>query len=273
MINKKFAFIGVGNMAGAIIKGMETLSIPYENVCLFDTDEKKHQRFPNTYRKADSVQDAAAFADIIILAVKPQVLSIPLEDIKNSGIKLDGKLIVSIVTGKTMQSICEAIGKRDLGVVRTMPNTPMLIGRGVIALTRNEYVSDESYDDVKRLFGALGSAFELEEERMNDIIAYTSSSPAYVFHFIKSMIDNAEKHGFDRSYIKNIICDAVIGSVELLKNSELSEDELIRMVCSPGGTTLAAMNELYEGKFAETLDRAMDACTKRAYELSEIKDK
>ena len=145
----------------------------------------------------------------------------------------------------------------------------MLIGRGVIALTRNEHVSDETYDDVKCLFGALGSAFELEEDRMNDIVAYTASSPAYVFYFIKSMIDNAEKHGFDRGFIKDIICDAVIGSAELLRNSELSVEELIKMVCSPGGTTLAAMNELYEGKMAETLDRAMDACTNRAYELSE----
>jgi pyrroline-5-carboxylate reductase len=269
MINKKFAFIGVGNMAGAILKGMETLSIPYYNVCLFDTDESKYEKFSKEYRKAASAHDAADFADIIILAVKPQTFLIPLKDIRDSRIELDGKILVSIVTGKTMQSICEAIGKRDLGVIRTMPNTPMLIGRGVIALTRNEHVSDESYEDVKRLFGALGTAFELEEDRMNDIIAYTASSPAYVFYFIKSMIDNAEKHGFDRGFIKYLICDAVIGSAELLRNSELSEEELIKMVCSPGGTTLAAMNELYEGKMAETLDRAMDACTNRAYELSE----
>ncbi|NLZ37679.1 MAG: pyrroline-5-carboxylate reductase [Clostridiales bacterium] len=269
MINKKFAFIGVGNMAGAIIKGMETLSIPYENVCLFDTDKSKYERFAKEYRKASNAHEAADFADIIILAVKPQTFSIPLEDIKENGVVLDGKVLVSVVTGKTMQSICVAIGKNDLGVIRTMPNTPMLIGRGVIALTRNEYVGDEAYEGIKRIFGALGNAFELEEGRMNDIIAYTASSPAYVFYFIKAMVDNAEKHGFDRKIIKEIICDAVTGSAELLKNSELSEEELIKMVCSPGGTTLAAMNELYDGRFAEILDRAMDACTKRAYELSE----
>lgn len=264
----KYSFIGAGNMAGAIIGGMEKAGIRPSDVCLFDTDPSKYGRFDPSYNKASSAAEAAAFADRIVLAVKPQQFIVPLSDIRESGISLDGKTVISIVTGKSMADIQSALGCPRLGVIRTMPNTPLLIGKGVTALTRNGYVGDDVYGEVKELFSSLGSVVETEESRLNDIIADTSSSPAYVFYFIKSMAENAEKHGFDKDVMTKVICDAVIGSAELLKQSDKTADELIRMVCSPGGTTLAAMKVLEEAGTAEVIDRAMDACTSRAWELA-----
>ena len=264
----KYSFIGVGNMAGAIIGGMERAGVKPEDVCFFDTDPSKYDRFSPGYAKAASPSEAAAFADRIVLAVKPQQFLTPLTEIRESGVSLEGKTVISIVTGKSMSDIASALGCPSLGVIRTMPNTPMLIGKGVTALTRNGYVPDDVYEGVKELFASLGSVLETEESRLNDIIADTSSSPAYVFYIIKSMAENAEKHGFDKAEMTKIICDAVIGSAELLKASDKTAEELIRMVCSPGGTTLAAMKVFEEAGTAGIIDRAMDACTARAWELA-----
>ena len=258
-------------MAGAIIGGMEKSGIKPEDVCFYDPDASKYERFSPDYRKAGFPSEAATFGDMIFLAVKPQQFSVPLSQIRESGVPLEGKTFISIVTGKTMAAIAETVGCPTLGVIRTMPNTPMLIGKGVTAVTRNAYVSDDVYEGVKKLFASLGTVYETEESRLNDIIADTSSSPAYVFYIIKSMAENAGKHGFDKAEMTKIICDAVIGSAELLKSSDKSADELIRMVCSPGGTTLAAMKVFEESDTAGIIDRAMDACTRRAYELAEMK--
>ena len=267
----KYSFIGVGNMAGAIIGGMEKAGTDPGSVCFYDPDVSKYGRFSPDYVKAASPAEAADFADRIFLAVKPQQFSVPLGAIRESGVSLKGKTVISIVTGKSMAAICDELGCPDLGVIRTMPNTPLLIGKGVTALTRNAYVADDVYGDVRSLFASLGTVLETEENRLNDIIADTSSSPAYVFYIIRSMAENAEKHGFDRADMEKIICDAVIGSAELLKSSGKTADELIRMVCSPGGTTLAAMKVFEDSDTAGIIDKAMDACTKRAYELAEGK--
>ena len=232
----------------------------------YDKNTSQYGRFPDCLT-AKSASEAFESARLVFLCVKPQGFGEPLSEIRNSGTGTEGKTLVSIVTGISIAKLCGTLGA-EIPVVRVMPNTPMLIGEGVSALARNALVGDDGFTEILGLFGLLGRAVEMDESKMVDIIAETGSSPAYVYLFIKAMTDAAVKYGFDADEIKGLICDAVIGSAKLCKVSDKSPDELIKMVCSPGGTTLAAMDVFYKNNFEKIVADAMDACTKRAYELS-----
>ncbi|MDD4773746.1 MAG: pyrroline-5-carboxylate reductase [Eubacteriales bacterium] len=260
---KKYAFLGVGNMASAIIEGMKT-----DNICLYDCDEKKYDSFSDKpYVKARCAADAVSYADYVILAVKPQNIRELLNDIRNSEVMLDGKVFVSIAAAVPIDYICSQLGSQ-VPVIRTIPNTPLLIGSGVTALCRNELVETQAFNDIMTMFSSRGIVFEIPENKMNTIIAVTSSSPAYVYLFIKAIADVAAASGIDNPDILTIVADTVIGAAEMIKHSILPPDELIRAVTSSKGTTEKALNVLNESGFTEIIAEAMRACTDRADEIS-----
>ena len=150
-----------------------------------------------------------------------------------------------------------------------MPNTPLLIGKGVTALCRNKNVSDAQFDLVEHIFAARGATLRLDEADMNKIIAATSSSPAYIFLMIKAICDGAAAEGIRCDNLRDAVCNMVIGSAELARRSDKSLDELIRMVTSPKGTTEKALEVFYAADFEKTVSDAMDACTRRADELAQ----
>lgn len=264
---KKFAFLGVGNMAGAIIRGMDGAGIPRGAVRLFDRDVSKYEPYDGGYVKTSSACEAVSDADYVFLAVKPQGFSVPLAELRDGGASLDGKVVVSIVAGVPIERICAALG-RETACVRTMPNTPLLVGRGVTALTRNALVSDSDFENIKAVFRASGSVTELPEDKLNAVISATSSAPAYVYLFIKAITDSAAAQGLNGADMLPLVCDMVDGSAEMLRSTGKTPAELIRMVTSPGGTTERAMKVLNESDFTGIIDRAMRACTERAEELS-----
>lgn len=260
---KKFAFLGVGNMASAIIGGMNT-----DLICLYDRDIQKYAALSDKpYITAACAAEAVTYADYIILSVKPQNFDELLTEIKDSGCSLDGKIFVSIAAAVSIAYICSKLG-RDVPVVRTIPNTPLLIGCGVTALCRNEQVTDDIFFDINELFSSNGATFELPEDKMNTVIAVTSSAPAYVYLFIKALTDAAAASGIDRPDMLKFIADMVIGSAEMIKRSPMSPDELIRAVTSPNGTTERAMRMFAERDFTGIIADAMDACTARAEEIA-----
>ena len=261
-MKKTIAFIGVGNMATAILKGMTD----QENIVLYDKDTTKYAAFSDFgYKTATSPADAVRAADYIVLAVKPQNFSELLASLE--GEDFSGKTFISIAAGVPISRITGALGE-DVACIRTMPNTPLMIGHGVTAITRNQNVTDDSFDFACELFGRLGSVAVIDESDMNTIISVTSSSPAYVYLFIKAICDSAEAQGLKLDNLNELVAHTLIGSAEMFLRSEKSADELIRMVTSPGGTTERAMNVLYDGDFVGMIDRAMRDCTKRAIELS-----
>lgn len=267
MLKGKFAFLGTGNMAGAIIRSMQSTYAP-ENIVLFDKDTTKYEPYKNeAFILADSAPMAVKEADYIILSVKPQNFTELLTEIRDSGVELDGKTFISIAAGITTDFVCEKLG-RPVAVIRTMPNTPLLVGKGVTALSRNEHVNEKIFKNICAVFAASGTAFTLPEEKMNDIIAVTSSSPAYVFLFIKSMYDSAVEMGFENKDLLEIICKTVIGSTELLLKTGKTPDELITMVKSPKGTTEQALNVFEANNFSGIVNEAMVKCSERAEELS-----
>lgn len=259
---KKLAFLGAGNMAFAIVKGLSGADIT-----LYDKITSQYDKFDESVKRASSAAEAVKNADRVFLAVKPQNFPELLGELKESGIDLDSKVFVSIAAGISCESICRNLGK-TVAVVRTMPNTPLMIGKGVTALSRNELVNDADFDEIVNTFALLGKTMILPEDKMNAVIAATSSAPAYVYHFIDAICKEAKNEGIDTPELLTAVCAMVSGSAEMLMSTDKSPEELIKMVTSPKGTTERAMNVLYEEGFADTVSRAMRACTERAEELS-----
>lgn len=269
-MKKKIAFIGVGNMAHAIINGVLDKSADFtkDSIILYDKNPSQLSDL-DFLNSADNAVQAVKEADFVFFAVKPQNFPELLGELKESNIDINGKVFITIAAGISCEYICSYLS--NAAVVRAMPNTPMLIGKGVCSVCRNEHVTDSDFKTAFSLFSALGDAFELTEDKMNAIISLTSSSPAYVFLFIKALMDGALKQGLefkDEKELRRIACNTVIGSAMLLMESEKSPEQLIKDVTSPGGTTAEAMKVFYGAELENTVYEAMDACTKRAFELA-----
>lgn len=263
----KIAFIGAGNMASAICGGIINSSITTaDKIILFDKNEEQYAKFDPACLKAKSLSEVVSFADCIFFSVKPQNIKDILAEIKE--FYLSNKLFISICAGITIESIENVLGK--VKVVRTMPNTPLLIGQGVTALCRNKAVSDEEFAYATSLFASSGYTTEAKEEDINRITAITSSSPAYVYLFAKAMLEGAHNIGFSSENAIEMICKTIIGAANMILTDNRSVDELIQMVKSPNGTTERALNVFEDRNFIGIVSDAMKACTDRAEELSKL---
>lgn len=265
----RISFVGTGNMAGAIIRSiLKAGRIKAQDVCVFDKFSDKCKDFCNMGAKmAHSLFDAVECSPLVLLAVKPQDYESLLLDIKNSNVNLDGKIFISIAAGISTDYVCNSLG-RQVPVVRVMPNTPLLLGVGATAISRNAFVSDKDYSRICTLFAASGTVTALEESQMNAVISVNSSSPVYLYMLADAMIKGATQQGISEKMATELVFQTLKGSVEMLKKSGLSPDELIKMVASPGGTTQAAINKLNDNDFSKSVIDAMIACTNRADELS-----
>jgi len=265
-MKKNFAVIGVGNMAKSIIAGITSSDIPISSFYLFDKFPNACEIFKNknNFYIENDIISAIEKSDCVLLSVKPQNYSEILAEIKKAN-NFDKKLYISIGAGITSKSVSEELCGAN--VIRVLPNLPMTIGLGASVICKNENVSAEDFTFVENIFASSGSTTIIDEKDMNAIIGVTSSSPAYVFKFINAILMGAFAQGLESDELLNIICDVVIGSATLLKQSTDSPTELISKVASKGGTTEQALLKLDEGKFDETIKDAMIACTKRADEL------
>ncbi len=268
--NYKIGFIGVGNMASAMIAGMtDAGNYPWKNICLYDISaEKLTSHADKGAFVAASIKELYDNCDCIVLSVKPQIFSEVLSELGRC--KTDKHMLyISIGAGISTATISESLGGAP--VVRALPNTPMIVGKGVSAVCRNDLVNDREFEFACSIFESAGSVLKIDESDMNRIICVTSSSPAYVFMFIKAICDGATAQGMDGDAMKSIVCDMMIGAAELLKSSDKTADELISMVCSKGGTTERAIWELQRRELPEAVCSAMQKCTDRAEELGQIK--
>ena len=264
---RKIAFIGVGNMAGAIIGGMlRSGAVDHPHLILSDCFPDKCAPYAALGATvAATPAEAASLADCVVLSVKPQNFSEVLPQLAAvEGIQ--DKLIITIAAGIASETVKTAL--HGAPVVRVLPNTPMLIGLGVSVVCRAEDVSAEDFDFVCKAFEASGSVTVIDEADMNRIISVTSSSPAYVFAFIDAIRAGAEAQGLDGDGLLRSICDVVIGAATLLKSGDLTPAEQIARVTSKGGTTEQAMRVLRERDLTATVVEAMQACTARAEEMS-----
>jgi pyrroline-5-carboxylate reductase len=265
-MSDRIGFIGAGNMAGAILEGIlkKQLSAPSQ-LAIYDVDKSKYNSFTsrgiNSY---DSISELAQNCNIIFLSVKPQNYEDVLLQLKP--FVDESKILVSIAAGISSTYIKLYIGF-ECKVVRVMPNTPLLLGVGATAICKCPPVCDSEFEKIVDIFKSGGIVEVLPEDKMNAIIAVNGSSPAYVYLFAKAVIDGAVKLGIDAQTAKTLICKTLEGSAKMLTNSGMEPEELIKMVSSPGGTTLKALEALYEHGFEESIKDAMKRCTERAEEL------
>ena len=264
---RKIAFIGVGNMANAIIGGLlRSGAVDCPHLILSDRITEKC--IPYTEQGATlapTPAEAAKAADCVVLSVKPQNFPEVLSELAEvEGI--ENKLVVTIAAGITVETVQNAL--RGAPTVRVLPNTPMLIGMGVSVICRAPDVDPADFAFVKAMFEASGSVTVIDEAEMNRIISVTSSSPAYVFAFINAICEGASAQGLDGHSLLTAVCDVVIGSATLLRDGGISPAEQISRVTSKGGTTERAMATLAERDMAGMVREAMEACTNRADELA-----
>lgn len=268
---KNYSFIGAGNMAGAIIKSFLLNGVSAPNaIAAFDIDKNKYNTLKETgIILCNDISEAISFADYVVLAVKPQFMLSTLEMIK-AVLGFENKVYVSIAAGITTEFIEDALSIK-LPIIRTMPNTPFLVGMGAIALSKNVRVSNMDFKTVHNDFSLVAATAVLQENQMNQIVSVNGSSPAYVFKFIRAMLDGAMAQGFSEDQVKELIFRSIEGSVEMVRSSGFSLQQLIDMVTSKKGTTEKAIETLDQNSFEESIKLAMNACTKRAIELAEGK--
>ncbi len=255
-------FIGVGNLASSVISGMrKSKKFEQARLFLFDNYPEKAKAFENDFTTVcASEAEVVANSDCIFIAIKPGDFETTLKT--NGGSDLTGKFFVSTAAAVTTQYISSRLG--GVPVVRTMPNLPIANGIGATAVCGGQGTDEKQIQFVCDIFGASGVCVILPEEQMNRVIAVSGSSPAYVYLFAKAMIDWAVLNGFDARTARKLVAQSLKGSAEMILKSETSLDDLIKAVCSPGGTTIEAVKVIHESDFGDVISRAMDACTAKA---------
>jgi len=260
-------FIGTGNMGTAIIKGISKSKMSSE-VSLFATDldtEKLKSLESFNVTALENAVEVCKKCKYIFLALKPQMFESLLSDI--SKFVNEDTVLVSIaagITGEYIQS--KTIPNAKVALV--MPNTPLLLGEGATALSKVFPITDDEFNLVCNIFSACGEIAVISKEKMKEIIAINGSSPAFIYLFAKGFFDFAKENEIDENVAKTLFSQTLIGSAKMITDSGYSIDELIKMVSSPGGTTLKGLDEFYNADLLGTIKNACDACTKRAYELS-----
>lgn len=264
----KLGFLGAGNMGTAMMRGIAASEIcksgKIAQILAFDTDADKLAALADIgVQRCASAQALADEADFLVLAVKPQVLGGVLDALTVR----PEQVIISICAGISAAFIRQhtIAGAR---VILVMPNTPLMLGLGATALARCAGVTEEEFALAKAMFATCGIAEEVPEAQMREVIAVNSSSPAFLYLYAKGFLDYAASVGMDEGAALRLFAQAMIGSAKMLTDSGKTVDELIRMISSPGGTTLAGLDRLYAGRLTDTVKDCCEACTRRAYELS-----
>lgn len=260
-------FIGAGNMGTAIMKGIAGSPVAEKTVLYaYDPDKTKLEVLSEAGVEGCKCEtDLVKKCKYVFLAVKPQIIESVLEAAAPAA--SEDNVFISIAAGISDEFI-EKKTVPNAKVILVMPNTPLLVGEGASALSRNDNVSDEEFEFILNVFKLCGKAAVISKDKMKEIIALNGSSPAFIYLFAKGFIDYAESVGIDPAAASELFSQSLIGSAKMITDSGCTIDELIKMVSSPGGTTLAGLDRLYEGKLTDVVKNCCESCTKRAYELS-----
>ena len=259
----KLGILGAGNMGSAIINGIKNSGMDIEMLA-YDKFSEKLASLPVT--ACDDEISVVKQCRYVLLSVKPQMLAEVLDAVAPA-----------VTTETVFISICAGISAEfirkhtipDAKVVLVMPNTPMMLGLGASAMSRDSSVTDEEFDFARAVIGSCGITEVVPSDKMKEVIAINGSSPAFVYLYAKGFIDYADSVGIDKDAALKLFAQTLTGSAKMLTDSGMTVDELIKQVSSPGGTTIAGLEKLYEGDITGDVKRACEACTNRAYELGQ----
>ena len=261
--------IGLGNMASAIIGGLrastalkDTTIVGYDPVC------EKGKELAKKYgiRRATSEREVLALCDTLILAVKPQILPTLLPTVSQD-VKANC-LVVSIAAGKPL-SFYEEIFPVGTAVVRAMPNINAQVRSAVTAICAGRYVTETQLGVAKSIFETIGAVFELEENLFSAFTGISGSAVAFAYMYIDAVAKAGAKAGIDRETALAISAAATLGSAKMIEASSHTPEELVKMVCSPGGTTIEGVGSLQEDDFSGVLERAVNAVIQKDKKLAQ----
>jgi pyrroline-5-carboxylate reductase len=266
---KRIGLIGGGAMAEALAGGLIAGGVPSEHVRVAEPRPERRAALSDQLgvatfeHNADVVRDS----DLVVLAVKPNVVAVALAALREPDLDLSQPLWISIAAGVRIDSLESGLPARAR-IVRAMPNTPALVRTGATAICGNAHTDASDLAVAHALFESVGTVWETDREELLDAVTGLSGSgPAYAFLFMEALIDAGERVGLPRSAAEQLALQTVRGAVQLAMESERSPAELREQVSSPGGTTVAGLAELDAAGFREIIARAVTAATRRSTEL------
>ena len=262
----KFSFIGAGNMASAIINGicLKNLATP-SDICVSDKNGTKLEDFTKKgISVTESNEKCAAFGDVIIIAVKPNIVAKIAPEIKADA---KGKLVISIAAGVSSDSLKKMLESDR--IIRIMPNTPALVGEGMTAVCKTDGADDSDIQTVCRIFDSVGKTVVINENQIDAVTAVSGSGPAYIYMVIEAMADGGVLCGLTREDAYTLAAQTVLGSAKTVLETGVHPGKLKDAVCSPGGTTIEAVKVLEEKGLRSALIDAVVACRDKSKKMSQ----
>ncbi len=260
----KYGFIGAGNMGGAILKGyIESGRVLSKDVFVCDSDPERRKSWQELLlvNTTDDIKMLVEACDVIIVGIKPngfeQVMPLIADKWQPS------KILISMAAGISIEFI-EKFLPASPKVIRIMPNTPAMVGEAMVAVCRNRYISDKDMETVFDLFRSIGRAEEVPEDLIHCVIGVSGSSPAYTYIYIDALIDAAVKNGMEREKATIFAAQSVLGAAKMVLETGVSPEQLRINVCSPGGTTIEAVNALFENGFQDNVADAFQAAVEKS---------
>ncbi len=260
------AFIGAGNMAGSLIRGLQASGTPADHIIAADPAQGQLNSLVNLGIKTTSDNAVAVnAADIVVLAIKPQITGDVLQHLPPLKRK---QLVISIVAGIDMRSLQDWL-PNEQPIVRCMPNTPALLGAGITGLFANSSVSDAQREQAQNILNGVGSSvWVAEESQLDAVTAVSGSGPAYYFLLMESMVASAQTLGLDAATSRKLVVETARGAALMACEPDADPATLRQNVTSPGGTTEAALNVMHEQQLAATVEKALRAAKNRAETLA-----
>ena len=268
MIDKSITFLGGGNMASAIIRGLLRAGTPPERITATVRRGEKKTELEQAFgiRVLTDNLAAARDAEIVVLAVKPQAFDKLLTTVAPA---IDHrKLVISVAAGVPIAALERRLGA-GARIVRAMPNTPSLVGLGATALSGGEHATDEDLRLAQMIFDSVGLTTVVDEGLLDAVTGLSGSGPAYIFLIIEALSDAGVKVGLSRHVALKLAAQTVLGSAKLLMETGQHPGHLKDQVTSPGGTAIAGLHTLEAGGLRTTLIDAVEAATRRAKELGD----
>lgn len=262
--NIKIGCIGAGNMGSAILTCLAK-NIKKENIYCFDIDKSKLEFLSSgiNIQVSDSANDLAISSDVIILAVKPDMVRPVLLEIKNN---VSTKLLISIAAGISISYLNEIV-HAPKNIIRVMPNTPSLIGEGMSVISAENTIDEKWLNIAEEIFSFLGKVIMLPEKMMDAVTAVSGSGPAYGFTLIQAMIDGGVKMGIPRDKATTLAAQTILGAARMVLESKEDPIALRGKVTSPGGTTIEAVHILERAGFSGIIMDAIEAAKIKSEKL------
>lgn len=260
---KRIGFIGAGNMAEAIIKGLASTG-RYEIRATNRSNQEKLERMREAYQVIPSTfEEVLEGSEILVLAVKPKDVSGVLSNMSN--LKLDNKLIISVAAGIPLELIQKYLPSNP--AVRVMPNTSSAVMHSMTGLVEGQGVQEQERKDTEDIFGAVGKFMWIPEERMNSLMAISGSGPAYFYLFTEALVKAGVEFGFSNEEAETLAKETMIGAAKMLADTTKSPGQLRVEVTSPKGTTLEALNVFWDSGLEKMVEQATKACRNRGEDM------